>query len=122
MQGLQLYGYHGFSDEEQVIGHRYEIDLKTYLFAGRGESDDLGDTVDYGALCLVVEQEFQRKRRRLVECLATEIAAAVLAEFPYVELIDLKVTKLQPPAPFVVAGCGVEMIGFNRSEAASRVT
>lgn len=106
VEGLELYGYHGFSDEEQKVGHRYRVDVTATLRTGFGESDELAETVDYGAICEVVAREFEESSR-LVEALSQRIGKALLTEFSLIHSVEICVAKLLPPAPFVVASCGV---------------
>ena len=106
VEGLELYGYHGFSDEEQTLGHRYRVDVTANLHDGFGLSDDLAQTVDYGAICGLVAREFVEPCR-LVEALAHRIGKALLSEFELVQSVEVCISKLMPPAPFVVAACGV---------------
>ena len=48
IRGLDFYGYHGASDEEQVVGHRFIADATlTVDTHSAGQSDNLAETVSY---------------------------------------------------------------------------
>ncbi len=63
-----------------------------------GTSDDLGDTVDYGAVCEAVSRIVSTESHRLLERLATRIAEACRAD-PRVVGVVVEVRKLRPPVP-----------------------
>lgn len=48
VRAIEFYGYHGASDEEQVVGHRYLVDVDLrYCTRRAGNSDKLQDTINY---------------------------------------------------------------------------
>ena len=48
LEGMRFYAYHGFYEEEQIIGNNYVIDvyIKTN-FSEAAETDDLYKTINY---------------------------------------------------------------------------
>lgn len=97
VKGLEFYAYHGFTDEEQRIGHRYRVDLEVDLVAGAGNSDDLADTVDYGLICARLVEAGTATQYRLMEHLAVQSAEAMLALDPRIAAVRLTVGKVNPP-------------------------
>ncbi len=83
LEGLQFYAYHGVNPEERVQGQRFLIDvvLATDL-AAAGRGDDLERTINYSAVYKRVRAIVEGPPRGLIEAVAEEIAAALLAEFP----------------------------------------
>lgn len=59
----------------------------------------LNETVDYTQLYSLIKQRMER-RTRLLETLATEIAAEILNEFLSVSEVAVSIKKLNPPIPF----------------------
>ena len=56
LRGLRALGYIGALAEEQQRRQPFEVDLDVEVdLSQSGHSDDLDDTVDYGALCATVE-------------------------------------------------------------------
>jgi dihydroneopterin aldolase len=80
-----------------------ELDLRR-----AGESDDLADTVDYGALCALVEQVVGAGHVALLEHLAEIVAGRVLAD-DRIDQVVVAVRKLRPPVPQQLATSGVRI-------------
>jgi len=109
IEGIEFYGFHGATPEEQRIGHRYLVDVELCLsLEAAGESDDLADTVDYGVVASRIVQIGTVQQCRLLEALAERMAAALLAELP-VERVRLRIRKPCPPMPVIAAAAGVEI-------------
>jgi dihydroneopterin aldolase len=110
VEGIQFYGYHGVPDAEQAVGHRYAVDVALECdLAAAGQSDEVGDTIDYGVVARRVIEIGQARRYRLVERLAEVIAGELLEVDPRVASVWVRVCKLLPPIDGVVAAAGVEI-------------
>ena len=109
VEAIEFYGYHGASDEEQSVGHRYAVDVE-YQIDTRpaGRSDDLAETVSYSQVAKRVIAIGTVQKFRLVEALAAAIAEALLAEFP-IAAVKLRVKKIRPPMNVIAAAVGVEI-------------
>jgi dihydroneopterin aldolase len=110
LRGLRLLARVGVLPFEQEHDQPVEIDLdlETSLWAA-GASDDLADTIDYGAVCAAVERDVARSPAALLERLATRIAAVVLDLDPRIDAVDVAVRKLRPPVPQHLATSGVRL-------------
>jgi 7,8-dihydroneopterin aldolase/epimerase/oxygenase len=110
INGLEFYAYHGVSDAEQRVGHRYRIDATLEMDARRaGQTDALNDTVDYARVAQRLIQIGTENQYRLLEALGTQMVEALFEEFPLIEAILLRVQKVCPPMNAVVASVGVEI-------------
>jgi len=67
-----------------------------------GLGDDIGNTINYAAVCAAVRQEAEAKPRRLIETLAGEIAELLLGRFP-VTAVEVEVRKFIVPGTEYVA-------------------
>jgi dihydroneopterin aldolase len=65
-------------------------------------------TLDYGVLYQIVKEEMAQVSQ-LVENVAGRIANRVFNTFPEVTMLDLKITKLNPPIGGDCEGAGVEL-------------
>jgi len=83
-----------------------DVDLQADLDEA-GRTDDLADTVDYGAACAVVEQVVTTLRPQLLERMASAVADALLELDARIDAVTVTVRKLQPPVPQVLATSGV---------------
>lgn len=109
LRGLRAMGVHGALPEEQTRAQPFEVDLDVYMDLTRaGTSDDLDDTLDYGALCDATVRVVGTERFRLLEALAERIAAVVGAD-ERVERVVVTVRKLRPPVPVALDRVGVRI-------------
>jgi len=109
LRGLTALGVCGALPEEQSRAQPLEVDLDIHADLGpAGESDDLDDTVDYGAVCELVERVVTTERFQLLERLAARIAEVVLSD-DRVRGVTVAVRKLRPPVPQIVATSGVRI-------------
>ncbi len=108
--GLELYAFHGASDEEQTIGHRYQVEVRlTVNIESAIQSDSLEDTVNYAEVALALQRVATTRQFRLLEALAGEMIAAIFAQFPAVLAVWIRVQKRLPPFPAIVDTVGVEL-------------
>lgn len=121
INGLEFYGYHGASDEEQRVGHRYQIDVRLAVETRTaGESDRLTDTVSYAKVAKRLVEVGTSEQFRLLEALAARFVDIIFIEFPIVQSIRIRVSKISPPMNAIAASVGVE-ITRRRSSLASGV-
>lgn len=110
LRGLQIVGICGALPEERDRPQPLEIDLDVEADLGpAGGSDELADTIDYGALCDAVEHVVANGAPQLLEHLAQRIADAVLAVDDRATAVTVAVRKLRPPVPHALASSGVRI-------------
>lgn len=100
LTGLEVFAHHGVFDHEWEDGQVFVVDLvlEVDLSVPAG-SDDLDDTVDYGALAASVRDRVAGERWNLIERVAERVADLVL-EDPRVDRAVVTVHK--PSAPMDV--------------------
>ncbi len=109
LRGLRAAGICGALPEEQVRKQPLEVDLDVETDLGpAGDSDDLAQTIDYGALAAEVERVLTGERFVLLERLAARIAEVVLAD-ERVDAVTVSVRKLRPPVPQLLDTSGVRI-------------
>ena len=95
--GIRELGVHGVLPEEQVRPQPFEVDIELHVdLAPAGTSDDLDDTVDYGAVSEAVSRVVASEQYKLLERLAARIAEVCRAD-PRVLGVVVEVRKMQPP-------------------------
>ena len=110
LRGLRVVGICGALPEERDRAQPLEIDLDVHAdLTPSGVTDDLGDTVDYGALCDAVAGLVAGGTPQLLEHLAAGIAGAVLAVDPRITGVTVGVRKLRPPVPHALDTSGVRI-------------
>ena len=100
LTGITGHGRHGVYEHEREHGQRYVVDLELRIDAlPAGHTDELRDTVDYGAVARRAVEIIEGEPVRLIETLAQRIADAVLTH-ERVEAVEVTVHK--PHAPVAV--------------------
>ena len=100
LRGLQVRGHHGVFEHERRDGQDFVLDLVLDVdLAKAGASDDLADTVDYGALAQTAAAVVAGPPRQLIEAVAAEVAARVLAD---ARVAAVEVTLHKPQAPITM--------------------
>ncbi|HEV2474509.1 MAG TPA: dihydroneopterin aldolase [Chthonomonadales bacterium] len=110
IEGLEFYGYHGESDHEQTVGHRYLVDIELRVDTRpAAASDRLSDTVSYSRVAKRIVQIGTEEQFRLLETLANRLADTLLEEYCAVSQLQLTVRKMCPPMNAIVRSVGVEI-------------
>jgi len=110
LRGLRVLGTHGVLPEEQARAQPFEVDLDLEAdLRPAGRSDQLADTVDYGALAEQVAAVVSGERHALLERLAARIADTVLDD-RRVTSVTVTLRKLRPPVALDLASAGVRVV------------
>ena len=109
IDGLVVMTVVGVLDHERDAPQPVRIDLSIEAdLHDAGASDELGDTVDYGAVATLVAAEVRAANDLLLERLAQRVADAVLSR-PLVDGVHVTVTKLRPPIPEALESTSVRI-------------
>ncbi len=108
LQNMSFYAYHGVYPEENRLGQRFLISLELDCdLSHAGRQDDLTLSVDYGEVYNMTRDIVQGRVRKLLEAIAEELAAVVLAKYPIVTGVRVKIEKPEAPIPGVFGSMGV---------------
>jgi dihydroneopterin aldolase len=104
LRGMRFLGRHGVTLEERMEPQPIEVDVELEMdLAAPAASDELADTIDYSAVFELVQGIVEGRSYRLIEALAGEIAATVLAahgdDEPPLAAVEVRVRKPQAPLP-----------------------
>jgi dihydroneopterin aldolase len=101
LRGLRVVGTHGVLPEEHQRAQPFEVDVDIAAdLSAAGRSDDLADTIDYGAVTEAVAAVVVGDHADLLEHLAQRIVDATLAVAgPKAREVTVTVRKLRPPVP-----------------------
>ena len=109
LRGLWAMGVHGVLPEEQTRAQPFEVDLDIEAdLSLAGRSDDLNDTLDYGAIAEMVAKVISDEHFALLERLAERIAGSILAD-DRVIAVTVTVRKLRPPVAVDLSTAGVRI-------------
>ena len=111
LEGLEFFAYHGFHDEEQRIGNRYQVDIQVVTdFSEAAENAKLKYTVNYADLYEIIV-EVMKIKARLLEHIAQLIISNVRKRYPNIEKIEVSVSKFNPPIGGVCTRAKVTLVG-----------
>lgn len=109
IEGLRVLAFCGVLPEEKARRQPFEIsaEIETDTSAA-GVSDDLADTIDYGALTSGLAELVETGRYDLLEFFAERIAEVLMVD-PRATGCTVTVKKLRPPVPEDLAASGVRI-------------
>lgn len=108
VRGLRVHATVGVTPAEQEVGIWLEADIDAETECTADHTDQLADTVDYGALAdLFVTITENHPRTRTLERLALLYSEAVLARFASVQALDVTIRKPNPAIGHPVGSVGV---------------
>ncbi len=110
LEGIEVYSFHGYSEEERKIGGKYRVDLWIDINTSAAEeSDKLKDTINYEKVFMIVQAEMGQPSK-LIEHLGRKILDALALEFPEIEYIRMIISKLHPPIPGIMKSVAIELV------------
>lgn len=107
LKGLAVRGHHGVYDHERRDGQDFLVDITVWIdLAAAAASDDLADTLDYGALATRAAGIVGGEPRNLIEAVAGEVADDVMTD-ARVHAVEVVLHKPQAPIPLEFADVAV---------------
>ncbi|MCZ4243722.1 dihydroneopterin aldolase [Pedobacter punctiformis] len=97
LKDVKCFALHGFYPEEQLTGNHFIVDLET-IFTPSGFDDELKQTVNYEDLNAIILAEM-KNTQKLLETVLHNMISKVAALYPFVEIINASIKKLNPPMP-----------------------
>lgn len=112
LSGMRFEGRHGVLPEEREASQPFEVDVELVLdLRAAGSSDDIDRTADYRTAFDICRGVIEGPGLQLIEALAEEIAAGLLAGYRAAGVAEVvvRVRKPRPPLPGRVDWAGVEI-------------
>lgn len=110
VERLAVFARHGVLPEEAVIGQRFFISLDAAVDTrAAGTADDLTKSVSYADMADVAVDIATERRFKLLEALAEAIATELLASFPLIDAITVRIDKPSAPVQHVLDNVSVEI-------------
>jgi dihydroneopterin aldolase len=120
LRGLTVRGNHGVFDHERRDGQDFVVDVTVWLdLAAAAVSDDLADTIDYGALSQLAADVIAGPPRNLIETVAAEIADAVMAD-ERLHAVEVVLHKPDAPIPLTFSDVAVVARRSRRNDRGTR--
>lgn len=107
LRGLVVRGNHGVFEHERRDGQDFILDIILWLdLTAAAASDDLDDTVDYGALAQRAHDIVAGEPRNLIEVVGGEVADALMDD-ERIAACEVTVHKPSAPIPLQFADVAV---------------
>lgn len=101
LKNLEVFANHGVFPEETKLGQKFLVDVTLYTDTRKaGFSDELSESVDYGAVSHFIANYMKEHTFKLLEAVAEHLAEALLLQLPKVNRVDLELKK--PWAPIAL--------------------
>lgn len=107
LTGLRVFGRHGVFDHERADGQEFLVDVTVWIdLDAAARSDDLADTLDYGALAQRATAIVGGPPCKLVEAVAGRVADDVMTD-ARVHAVEVTIHKPSAPIPLDFADVAV---------------
>lgn len=107
LTGLVVRGNHGVFDHERRDGQDFILDITLWIdLSAAAASDDLADTVDYGALAQRAHDIVSGEPRNLIETVGGQVAEAIMDD-ERIAACEVTVHKPSAPIPLQFADVAV---------------
>lgn len=115
LEGMRFHAFHGFYEEERIVGNDFVLDVYIEAnFSMAASSDDLFQTINYETvheICKVV----MREPVKLLETIADRIIVGIRHQFSAVQTVKVRIRKLNPPVNGKVDCSFIEVDDSNQS-------
>lgn len=120
LEGMHFYAYHGFYEEERMVGNHFILDVYVNTAVFRAAmTDDLYATVNYETIYFLCQTEM-KKPTKLLETLVQRMIDRLQEQFEgKVSGIKIRLTKKNPPLRGRVEKAYVEMSSGNFGQSSS---
>lgn len=110
IKGLEVYAWHGVYAEEQEKGQKFTVNAVLYTDTTKASrTDELDDSIDYGSVCLMINDFMTKNRMNLLEAVTNCLARKLLMSYPLLEAVTLEIEKPQAPIPLPFQSVSVKI-------------
>ncbi len=98
MSHMGFYGFHGVLEEEKNIGQKFFVDAELSLdLSLAGQTDAVENTVSYADVYDDIKYFVESARYNLIEALGENICNMILAKYPSVMEVMIRIKKPEAP-------------------------
>ncbi|MCB0634054.1 MAG: dihydroneopterin aldolase [Saprospiraceae bacterium] len=109
LEGMRLWGKHGYYPEEETLGREFILNVQVYVnIKEAAEEDELSHSVNYETLYHICQSEF-RQPAKLLETVAQRILERINRQFEGLKGVKVKIRKMNPPLGGPVDEASVEV-------------
>lgn len=107
LEQCNLWGRIGVSEQERTVGNEFTVDICIKIDSTKFIQEDLSTTISYVGIYETVKETFA-KSWKLLESVARHIAETIRNNYPTIEKINVKITKLAVPISGISGMSSVE--------------
>lgn len=109
LNDIQLYGYHGVSEDENLLGNTFRLSLSVFIpYTEDMKKDELEFTVSYADLFSIVMSEWHLPRK-LLEKVAINIVTQIKEKYPQILRGFIRIEKEHPPVRSMMGSASVTL-------------
>ncbi len=103
-----FFAFHGYFEEERIHGHSFNITLEVEIPDEKYEAENLGSSIDYGALFQICKDQMNTPRL-LLETVGFSILADIRSKWEVIIHAKIRIEKIGPQLGGSLASSYVEM-------------
>ncbi len=108
VENYEIVVCHGVNPEEKTTPQRFWVSVALQCdITEAANSDDIGRTISYSAVCKLIKSVFGQEGKNLLEHLATVTARRIMLEYPSADSVEVTVKKPDAPMKGVFDWVGV---------------
>ncbi|CAJ1230177.1 MULTISPECIES: dihydroneopterin aldolase [Lactiplantibacillus] len=112
INNLRFHTFNGVLPEERRNGQQLGLDIAIkYPIETKVLHDDVHETINYAEVRNVTEHFITTHSYKLIESLANHLLETLLASFPTVDSINIKIRKFSVPMPGIFDNVEIEVQG-----------
>lgn len=110
IEGLEVFANHGVYPAENELGQKFVVSATLYTsLAHAGTTDDLGASINYGEVCHTIDAYLRAHTFKLIEAAAEATAQRLLADYPALIAVRLRIAKPWAPIGLPLSSVAVEI-------------
>ena len=109
LKGMLFYAFHGYYDFERRIGNQFSVDVTIDFEMDEDPKEKITNTFNY-EIILDTCKIFMKRRYRLLESLAYDIAKELKESDSIVRSVNVRIEKLNPKLSGKVSKAFVEIV------------
>ena len=110
LENMEFHAFHGCLEVEQLLGNTFIVTVSMELDTSlAGETDELEQTLNYQFVYDVVKEQMELPSK-LIEHVGQRILDTIFNEFPQINILEVKLSKMNPPLGGKVDRVSIELI------------
>lgn len=110
IEGLEVFANHGVYPAENELGQKFVVSATLYTSLRQaGKTDDLDASINYGEVCHTIDAYLRSHTFKLIEAAAEATAERLLADYPALIAVRLRIAKPWAPIGLPLSSVAVEI-------------